>query len=351
MSNPAAAEANSDSIESIVSRSNNDNNASDAGASLVASQVSDEWQNPQRRRLFQERSSSGAGAGGRREQVAAVLPPTDGNTDGANRTIDITNVDPRAVDAMLANELQQLSFQDREAVNEEIHGVRVLAPEETPEMIDAALKSMQQVIDTKILTKLAYDEAIQRNSRYIHSRRFRLKFLRANLFDTTKAAWNFVKYLDLLYKYYGPEALMRPLYYSDLNQAETELLRAGHMQLLPTRDRSGRRVLNVFGAYRPEHTVFSKIKLALYIYGLASDDEETEKSGLVLIIAPTSEQQSVSDPEEHLEVAKFAQSMPVRFAAIHICLPDEGPVFHLVRATLVLLFASDQRIRVKFHTG
>jgi hypothetical protein len=84
---------------------------------------------------------------------------------------------------------------------------------------------------------------------------------------------------------------------------------------------------------------------------LASDDEETKKSGLVLIIAPTSEQQSVSDPEEHLEVAKFAQTMPLRFAAIHICLPDEGPLFHLLRATIVLLFASDQRIRVKFHTG
>jgi hypothetical protein len=72
---------------------------------------------------------------------------------------------------------------------------------------------------------------------------------------------------------------------------------------------------------------------------------------LVLIIAPTSEQQSVSDPEEHVEVAKFAQAMPLRLAAIHICLPDEGRVFQLLRATIVLLFARDQRIRVKVHTG
>jgi hypothetical protein len=84
---------------------------------------------------------------------------------------------------------------------------------------------------------------------------------------------------------------------------------------------------------------------------LASDDDETKKSGLVLIIAPTSEQQSVSDPEEHVEVAKFAQAMPLRFAAIHICVPDDGPMFQLLRATIVLLFARIQRIRVKFHTG
>jgi hypothetical protein len=37
---------------------------------------------------------------------------------GGNNIIDLRNIDPRAVDAMLARELHQLSFQDREAVNE-----------------------------------------------------------------------------------------------------------------------------------------------------------------------------------------------------------------------------------------
>jgi hypothetical protein len=91
--------------------------------------------------------------------------------------------------------------------------------------------------------------------------------------------------------------------------------------------------------------------LALYIYALASNDEETMKCGLVSIIAPTSEQQTVSDPEEHLEVARFASALPLRFAAIHFCMPNDGPAFQLLRATIVLIFASDQRIRVKFHTG
>jgi hypothetical protein len=134
-----------------------------------------------------------------------------------------------------------------------------LAPDETPEMIEEALTKMQQEIIANIAIKEAYDEAVRRDSRYIHYREFRLKFLRANMFHIPKAARSFVKYLDLLLKYYGPDALMRPLYFSDLRQAELDLLRAGHMQLLPTRDRSGRRVLNVFGAYREEHTVFSKV--------------------------------------------------------------------------------------------
>ncbi|KAL3902963.1 MAG: hypothetical protein SGILL_010629 [Bacillariaceae sp.] len=307
-------------------------------------------------------------------QLQAPRPVADALERNSDNVVDITRIDPRAVDSMLANEIQQLSFQEREAVSEEIHGVRTLAPEETPEKIETSLRVMEQHI-ASISNKEAFEKAEINGSLYIQDREFRLKFLRANDFDAAKAAKKFIKYLDLLDKYYGVDALMRPLYFSDLREPELDLLRAGHMQLLGTRDRSGRRILNVLGAYRGEHTVFSKctvgpmyihycthtsssyhafetqIKLALYVYGLASNDEETKKSGLVLVISPTTDQQTVSDPEEHLEVAKFAQALPLRFAAIHFCLPNDGPAFHLLRATMVLIFATDQRIRVKFHTG
>jgi hypothetical protein len=135
----------------------------------------------------------------------------------------------------------------------------VLAVEENPERIETAMQVMQETIDVKITTRKAYDKALENGSKYIHDREFRLKFLRANDFDAVKAAWKFVKYLDILHKYYGVDALMRPLYFSDLNGPELDLLRAGHMQLLKSRDRSGRRVLNVLGAYRKEHTFFSKV--------------------------------------------------------------------------------------------
>ena len=135
-----------------------------------------------------------------------------------------------------------------------------MAMEESPEMIEQALIDMEEEITTRITQKPAYDEAIQKNSRYIHCTDFRLKFLRSNMFNISKAASSFVKYLDLLLKYYGLDALMRPLTVGDLKHSELELLRAGHMHLLPTRDRSGRRVLNVFGAYRKDQTVFSKVR-------------------------------------------------------------------------------------------
>ena len=117
-------------------------------------------------------------------------------------------------------------------------------------MIDEALNQMDKIIMTKILTKPAFEHAIAIESQYVQDRDFRLKFLRANLFDTYKAALNFTRYLEVINKYFGPEALTRPLLFSDLGEPELDLVRCGHLQLLPTRDRSGRRVWNAFGLHK-----------------------------------------------------------------------------------------------------
>jgi hypothetical protein len=63
-----------------------------------------------------------------------ALHPEDGSLShpkesGGNKMVDLLNIDPRAVDAMLARELHQLSFQAREAVNEvRRHAGNVLQP-------------------------------------------------------------------------------------------------------------------------------------------------------------------------------------------------------------------------------
>ena len=51
--------------------------------------------------------------------------------------------DSLAVDDLLSRELLKLSLNDRTAIHEEIHGVRCLAVQETPELIVAALIEFQ----------------------------------------------------------------------------------------------------------------------------------------------------------------------------------------------------------------
>jgi hypothetical protein len=149
--------------------------------------------------------------------------------------------DPKEVDAMLANSLNSLSFRDRSIIQEEVHGVRSLAPEETPEMVAQAFLDLQEEIDKlPSNSKTAYDRSISLDSSFVRSNDFRIKFLRAELFDAKKAALRFTIYLKLAHKYFGDVALMRPLYFEDLSLEEQEETREGVGQILPSRDRSGR---------------------------------------------------------------------------------------------------------------
>ena len=147
--------------------------------------------------------------------------------------------------------LLNLSFNDRNTINEEIHGVCCMAPTETLQLLDAALYSLKIELN-QIENKSAYDKAQEihlsgdgtRGQRtYVNSDEFQLRFLRAELFDTKKAAARMVKYLDLVYEHFGENALVRPIMLSDFTKEDMAFLRSGDYQLLPYRDRSGRRIL------------------------------------------------------------------------------------------------------------
>lgn len=63
--------------------------------------------------------------------------------------------DPKDVDKFMADELNALSFRHREALSEEMHGVRSLAPDETPEMIRKALHDLNLEIEERLCNVLA----------------------------------------------------------------------------------------------------------------------------------------------------------------------------------------------------
>lgn len=152
----------------------------------------------------------------------------------------------RIVDDVLSKELLQLSLQDRNAINEEIHGVQTFARQESPEMLAKALAKMDDEI-RMIPRKNAFDRSQQIPNTYINSPEFRLRFLRCELFDEKSAASKMVKFLDLLSELFGDFALRRPVQMSDFSREEMQAFRVGHQQLLPYRDRSGRRIFAFVG--------------------------------------------------------------------------------------------------------
>ena len=150
-----------------------------------------------------------------------------------------------------SNALLNLSFNDRNTIIEEIHGVTCMAPAESPELLNHALYSLKIEL-SQIEVKPAYNKAQvmhlsgdggHGHCAYVDSDEFQLRFLRCELFDTKKAAARMVKYLNLVYENFGPKALTRSIMLSDLTKEEMSFMRSGDYQLLPYRDRSGRRIL------------------------------------------------------------------------------------------------------------
>jgi hypothetical protein len=176
-----------------------------------------------------------------------ALPTLSGNSVNSSGNSSLTGFSQNGnmdVDLALAKELHRLSVQDRNKVQEEVHGVHFAVQDETPQMIETSLQQLQVEI-RKIRSKPAYDHAMRSNhvcTTYIQSPGFQLRFLRAVLYNVEQAAYRYTRYLDLMYEFFGEVGLQRPLRFSDLSRVEKDCLKEGRRQILPSRDRSGRLV-------------------------------------------------------------------------------------------------------------
>jgi hypothetical protein len=157
------------------------------------------------------------------------------------------------LDALLAGELHGLSLNDRNSVQEEIHCVRSLALEETPDMVAEALHRLREralIASIPGVKTTAYQQALGMGSPFIQSPDFGIKYLRSAFFNVEEAAAKMVNHLEIQFKLFGAVVLERPLRYSDLNEEDRSCLRTGGHQILPSRDKFGRMVMVFQGDVR-----------------------------------------------------------------------------------------------------
>jgi hypothetical protein len=137
-----------------------------------------------------------------------------------------------------------------------------LAVPETPSFVQKKLEEMERALllllrrpqDRQQMamdgggtdTGEAYREAQLLGSRYIHDPNLRLMFLRAELFDASRAALRLVKFLQILRDYLGPEALVnKPWTLKMFGPDDLRALKSGVYQIFPGRDQAGRRVHSI----------------------------------------------------------------------------------------------------------
>jgi len=162
-----------------------------------------------------------------------------------NELMDITP-QPDEVDALLASELNDMSLQERGSIYEEIHGVDSEIVE-TPQLLAESLQLMEAALQQQV-PKLRdlYNQARQINPEYIDAQSFWLQFLRAEYFVAPKAAQRLCRFLAGKVEFFGTDCLARPITLDDCGPDDLEWLKSGIIQILPSRDQSGRVVIGDF---------------------------------------------------------------------------------------------------------
>lgn len=277
------------------------------------------------------------------------------------------DTDPAAAfDEVLSKELLQLSVEDRNHLQEEIHGVRCMAPEETPRLVEDSLRKLAIEIDENIpdSKKRAYIYSQQRQAsrEFVNSREFRLRFLRCELFDYKKAAERMMRVCNSLLDLFGRYALERPIRLSDFSNAELKVFRKGRQQILPFRDRSGRRIAVMFpGAeslkedtvnnHRRQNVRDLQIKAFMYMSWVVGLDVDAQRRGVVFVVWFDRMLQANAS----LDVKRIGNNVKahrmsmIRGSAIHICSPDT-PFFRLQRS-IIALGAGAFMKRLRTHLG
>lgn len=148
------------------------------------------------------------------------------------------------IDALIANEMNRMSLEEREKVLDEIHGI-VQIEEEDVDTMDSCLKKIEYHLQN-IKSNTAYALAEAMSRKYVSSRRLRMMFLRADRYNSEDAAERMIRFFDLKESLFGVHKLVKDITLDDLDENDIECLKSGCYQISPLKDMAGRTITIYF---------------------------------------------------------------------------------------------------------
>ena len=258
---------------------------------------------------------------------------------------------PPDAEKLLREEIMKLSLQDRNDYQEEIHGVKIIAKEETPELLKESLRQLDAKLNNRRNPSFPHFlRSQQKLPTYVNTEAFRLRFLRSTLFDVSAAASQINEYLGYASELFGEFVLQRPIRISDFSKEELRLFRRGRFQLLKHRDRAGKRGRRIFIVLPDEEWESMpwpiKRKIRTYIQWVAGEDIEAQKYGIVVIIWVDKAWMDVDRSPWYKEKVN---PMGTRISSVHFCTPDTPK--HRFFRSLFVLRLHKERARTQMHVG
>lgn len=302
------------------------------------------------------------------ETMAKSTPLNNNNTDSSTR--NSSNKTHQSAESVLAQELNKLSFRERETIHEEIHGIGDDTHlRETPERLAESLRGLQEELDrlcreehdgsssnSKPQLAAAYKRSrnLPRPS-YLDSDELRSMFLRCERFDCHKAAIRLCHYANLMYELYSDIGLERKIKLSDIPPADLAAMRWGLQQVLPSRDRAGRRIFVHF-----HHEKLDRIPdqnmMRMFIYYVMSclyGDAETQRRGIVFLFWWHNYRIRIEKMFAKVDMSeKLSRSIPFRAGAMHFLFPSsERSAGSFAFGTIISSLTQLHKSRIRLHLG
>ncbi|KAL3936494.1 MAG: hypothetical protein SGBAC_008196 [Bacillariaceae sp.] len=132
------------------------------------------------------------------------------------------------VDAILAQGMQRLSFDELQREQEDLHGVSGLIDKENSQEMASLLQDFDDHLQQR-KKNTVYESAELLNKAYVTNPDLRMHFLHGNRWDPKAAAEQFLKFLEQKKKLFGMEKVVKDITLDDLDEDDKENLKGGNV--------------------------------------------------------------------------------------------------------------------------
>eukprot|EP00339_Tiarina_fusa_P009765 CAMPEP_0117014084 /NCGR_PEP_ID=MMETSP0472-20121206/11499_1 /TAXON_ID=693140 ORGANISM="Tiarina fusus, Strain LIS" /NCGR_SAMPLE_ID=MMETSP0472 /ASSEMBLY_ACC=CAM_ASM_000603 /LENGTH=456 /DNA_ID=CAMNT_0004717569 /DNA_START=74 /DNA_END=1444 /DNA_ORIENTATION=- len=269
-------------------------------------------------------------------------------------TNDDDGDDDHETEVALAKEMNNLTVQERERVFDDIHGVAEVH-EESPEFVESCLEAMDLALNTlaKIKRK-GLDRALFFKPSIETDKKFKLMFLRADIYDAKKAARRMAKYFDEKLRLFGEEKLVKRITLDDLSEEDLSRLNLVGCVVLPHSDQTGRPIW-FFDIARFDFDNLKSMNRCFWYQAMTTlEDEIAQLKGICdvaycpgdLLAMPVSIQKM---SQLMKEAGGIMDGLPCRITTFQICYND--PRVRYLVTNIGKVFGNQVRLRARAHFG
>ena len=251
----------------------------------------------------------------------------------------------------LAQDLNSLSFSERQQIELDIHGVADEVPE-TPVFVAEKLNDLREEI-RKLPQGLrrAYDRAVFLRPQIASDDAFLLMLLRAKRFDPEAAAYLLAIYYQSKLELFGDALLVQRITLMDLTENERETMKGGCYLHLRGQERKGRVILYSRIAAWDLLDPLALVRRTWYINSVIEDDDVQQRKGAILMLDLTGHIKHTP-----MEIVKFfamiqrhMETILFRVDSVHL-LYDNAALNTFFKSLFGVL-RPDLRLRHRCHFG